>query len=122
MPNSARKTSGANQDNTFRDLTQESLQPAYAATLSPVITASKTIIGPVALTGALTLDPSISQSYIGDEIEAIFTNGTVGILAVTLGANVDSAGAASVAAGKKGVITLIFDGAKWVEKSRVLTA
>lgn len=109
------------QDNTGRIVTYDYQAPAYAATISPSIVASKTVIGPIALTGALTLNPAIASSLIGDEIIASFTNGTAGALVVTLGANCSVTGTLSVAAGKKGTITLYFDGATWVETGRAAT-
>lgn len=109
------------QDNTGRIITYDYQAPAYAATISPAITAAKTAIGPIALTGALTLNPSIANSQISDEIVASFTNGTGGALVVTLGANCSVTGTLSVAAGKKGTITLYFDGATWVETGRAAT-
>lgn len=121
MPNTSRIVKGPGQDVTGRVLTYDYQAPAYAATISPAITEWNTTIGPIALTGALTLNPSIANSYIGDEITAIFTNGTGGALVVTLGANVSSVGTLSVAAGKKGSVTLKFDGATWVETGRALT-
>jgi hypothetical protein len=121
MPNSYRIISGPNQDITGRVLTYDSQSPVYAATISPVITQAFTKIGPVALTGALTMNPSIAQSYIGDEITMLFTNGTAGALVVTMGANVSNVGVLSVAIGKKGSVTCVFDGATWVETGRAAT-
>src|SRR5690348_3149249 len=114
----SRITSGANQDVTGRVITLDYQSPAYAATISPVITAMQTIVGPIALTGALTFNPSIVNSYIGDKLTAMFTNGTGGALVVTAGANCSATGTLSVAAGKKGTLTFVFDGATWVESGR----
>jgi hypothetical protein len=114
-------TSGVNQDTTGRVITFDYQAPAYAATVSPVITKSKNIIGPIALTGALTFNPSIANSNIGDEMIVIFTNGTGGSLTVTTGANISSIGTLAVTAGKKGTINLVFDGATWVETGRAAT-
>jgi len=121
MPNTSRIKPGVNQDVTSRTLTNDYQAPAYAATISPIVFAARTVIGPIALTGALTINPSIAQSYIGDEIAMLFTNGTGGALVVTLGANVSSIGTLSVAAGKKGSIYATFDGATWVETGRAAT-
>ena len=118
----SRIVSGANQDTTSRVITNDYQAPAYASTISPFITAAKTVIGPIALTGAMTVNPSIANSFIGDEITVLFTNGTGGALVVTMGANVSSTGTLSVAAGKKGSITAVFDGATWVEEGRAATA
>jgi hypothetical protein len=121
MPNSSRIVPGVNQDNTGRTIVYDYQAPAYAATLSPVVTAARTTVGPVALTGAATFNPSIAQSYIGDELTTLFSNGTAGILVVTNGANIASVGTLSVAAGKKGSITFVFDGSLWVETGRAAT-
>lgn len=114
-------TSGANQDLTGRVITFDYQAPAYAATISPVITKNKTVIGPIALTGACTFNPSTSSSFIGDEIIVMFTNGTGGALVVTNGANISSTGTLSVAAGKKGTVNMVFDGTTWVETGRAAT-
>jgi hypothetical protein len=121
MPNSPRIVPGVNQDVTSRVLTNDYQAPVFAATISPVITAARTVIGPVALTGAVTFNPSLAQSYIADEITVLFSNGTAGALVVTTGANISSLGTLSVAAGKKGSIYMIFDGATWVESGRAAT-
>jgi hypothetical protein len=121
MPNSPRFVSGANQDNTLRTVTRDQQAPAYAATISPTITQEFTYIGPIALTGACTFNPSISQSYIGDEVVVHFTNGTAGALVVTLGANTGNAGTISVAIGKAATWTARFNGTVWSEQSRALT-
>ena len=121
MPNSPRIVPGANQDVTSRVLTNDYQAPVFSATISPVIAAARTVIGPVALTGATTFNPSIAQSYIADEITVLFSNGTGGALVVTTGANVSSLGTLSVAAGKKGSIYMIFDGSTWVESGRAAT-
>lgn len=121
MPNTPRIVPGANQDVTSRVLTNDYQAPVYAATISPMVTAARTVIGPIAVTGVLTINPSIVNSYIGDELALMFTNGTGGALVVTLGANVASIGTLSVAAGKKGTIYAVFDGATWVESGRAAT-
>lgn len=121
MPAISRIIPGANQDVTSRVLTNDYQSPAYAATISPNITMAKTVIGPIALTGALTLNPSVANSYIGDTLDVLFTNGTIGALVVTLGANCSVTGTLSVAAGKKGTISFMFDGSTWVETGRAAT-
>lgn len=121
MPNLPRIVTGANQDVTSRVLTNDYQAPVYAATISPVIVAARSVIGPVALTGVCTVNPSITNSYIGDELVLLFSNGTGGALVVTLGANVSSIGTLSVAAGKKGTIYAVFDGLTWVETGRAAT-
>jgi hypothetical protein len=122
MPNSARYPAyNVKEDMTGRTITLDQQQPAYAATISPTIVAAETHIGPIALTGALTFNPSIANSYIGDQLQVLFTNGTGGALVVTGGANCSVSGTLSVAAGKKGTWTFKFDGATWVETSKVAT-
>jgi hypothetical protein len=121
MPATPRIVPGKNQDITSRVLTNDYQAPTYAATISPVVFAARTVIGPIAITGALTINPSIANSYIGDEMVMIFTNGTGGALVVTTGSNISSIGTLSVAAGKKGTIYCVFDGATWVETGRAAT-
>lgn len=118
----SRISSGANQDNTGRVITLDYQAPAYAATLAPAITAMDTVVGPIALTGALTFNPSVTNSFIGDRLRVLFTNGTGGALVVTSGANTSNAGTLSVAAGKKGSLSFVFDGTTWVEVGRAATA
>jgi hypothetical protein len=117
----SRITPGVNQDITSRVLTNDYQAPVFTATISPVVFAARTVIGPVALTAALTFNPSIAQSFIGDELVVMFTNGTAGALVVTTGANISSLGTLSVTAAKKGTIYMVFDGATWVESGRAAT-
>jgi hypothetical protein len=111
-----------NQDNTGRIVTLDYQAPAYAATISPAITAMKTVVGPIALTGALTFNPSKANSFIGDKLTVMFTNGTAGALVVTAGANCSTSGTLSVGIGKKGTLSFMFDGTTWVETGRAATA
>jgi hypothetical protein len=120
MPNSPRITPGANQDITSRVLTNDYQVLTYAASLSPIVFAARSVLT-CALTGALSINPSIANNYIGDELVLLFTNGTGGALVVTTGANVSSIGTLSVGAGKKGSIYMVFDGATWVETGRAAT-
>lgn len=113
---------GANQDNTGRIITYDQQNPAYAANVNPVIKAAYTVVGPIALTGALAFNPTTAGVLVSDELVVIFTNGTGGALVVTPGANCSVSGTLSVAAGKKGALRFIFDGSTWVEVGRAATA
>ena len=120
MPNLSRIVPGVNQDNTGRTITYDYQTPVFAATIAPMLVASRTTVL-IPLTGATTFNPSVAQSYIGDELTVLFGNATAGILVVTTGVNISSIGTLSVSAGKKGSATFVFDGASWVETGRAVT-
>jgi hypothetical protein len=113
-----------NQDNTGRVVTYDYQNPAYAATLNIVTTAADTVVKVGALTGAITVNIGVGSSttapFVGDTLTLLFSS-TPGET-VTLGTGTsNSAGTLVIAAGKKGSISYMFDGASWVETGRAVT-
>lgn len=120
MPNTARFTPGANQDNTLRAVRQDYQNPVYAASIVLKQTTEYTLVNFQPLTGALALSSDITAPYIGDQLELIF-NSTPGAT-ITYGAGFSVTAATQIiAAAKKGSAKFIFDGATWVERARAVT-
>lgn len=126
MATTSRFIPGAGQDNTYRTVTRDYQSPAYAATLSIVTTAEKTLLKPGQLTGALTVNLGVGSSttapFIGDEIEMLFgADGTNRTVTIGTGA-VGSASTLVVVASKFGSLKFKFNGTVWQETDRTLTA
>lgn len=62
---------------------------------------------------------SVANSYAADEI-VIIASGTSGDLLKFIGSNLLTAGTATFTTNERAIITLVFDGAKWVEASRAV--
>lgn len=75
MPTLPRVQPGANQDITSRVLTNDYQLPTPGATVSPTIFAARTVLT-LPLIGATTVNPSILNSYIGDELVLLCVNNT----------------------------------------------
>jgi len=60
-----------------------------------------------------------AKCFLGDELTLLIT-GTSGDKVKFTGSNWVSAGTATLSSGLKAVIKFVFDGAKWVEASRVV--
>lgn len=74
----------------------------------------------VSLLDSFTMkQPVISRCYAGDQI-VLIASGTSGDKLKFSGSNWQTAGTATLSSGLRAVITLVFDGAKWVEASRVV--
>lgn len=124
MGTANRFTSGANQDNTLRTVTQDFQNPAYAATISSVFTAQQNTFMPGDLTGALTWNVGVGTAttapFPGDRITAHFTS-TPGAT-VTFGTGLKVTAATLVLpATKTGSIEFIFNGTSWCESNRAIT-
>ena len=63
--------------------------------------------------------PVVTGSYLGDNM-TIIVSGTSGNKLKFAGTNFISAGTATLSSGARAVIKFVFDGAKWVEASRVV--
>jgi len=121
MPNSSRYGSDDYQDYTGRLITQEYLAPAYAATLAIEPTKQFTTINVAQLTGALTINATVTGCYIGDEVTILLaTDGTQ--RTVTLGTNILSSGTVTIPASKTATVKLVFDGTNLRCISREITA
>ena len=121
MPNSFRFLRGANQDNTLRTATQDSLSIAYAATIgiTPVTTDNLYVIGQ--LTGALTMNATVTGLYIGDKVSVLLSS-DASARVVTFGTNFLSAGTLSVTGTKTAYADFVFDGTNLREMGRTVTA
>jgi len=121
MPNTPRVVTGANQDTTGRVITQDYQAPDYAATLAVVPTAQFTCFNVAQLTGAMTVNATVTNMYIGDEVTILLaTDATQRI--VTLGTNILSSGTVTIPASKTATVKLVFDGANLRCISREITA
>jgi hypothetical protein len=113
---------GANNDNTgrnvaFKYVTLTETAGTDSVTLNP--NANFTFYR-VALTDSFYFkSPVVTRSYAGDEI-TIIASGASGTKLKFAGTNYITAGTATLSSLGRAVLTLVFDGAKWVEKSRVV--
>lgn len=110
-----------NEDNTGRVLTNDYRKPAYIATLSVNLNASKTFVEPAQLTGAMTVNAVVTNTQEYDEVQFIFSADATNRI-VTFGTNFKTSGTLTVVASKYGTVKFVFDGTYWIEVARVLTA
>jgi hypothetical protein len=125
-----RLNGAVNQDNTFSTLMGDYQSPAYAATIALTIKskASKTIVQPATLTGAVTFTANVGDDtaddvapYVGDEIIFLLvSDGTT--RTATFGTGFLPNGTLAVTTAKFASIRFIFNGASWIEMSRTVTA
>lgn len=111
-----------NQDNTGRVLTYNLVSVTDAAGADSVVIAPnawETIYKVAALDSLTFKSPTVRNSYYGDIVTLIVT-GTSGDKIKFTGSNWISQGTATLSAGLKAIIRFRFDGAKWVEESRVV--
>jgi hypothetical protein len=90
---------------------------ADSVTLAP--NGFNNIINVSALDSLTFKSPTVTKCFLGDKMTLLVT-GTSGDKVKFTGSNWVSAGTATLSAGLKAVIEFIFDGAKWVESSRVV--
>lgn len=112
----------SNKDNTYRTLTNKLVTVTDAAGADSVTLAPNgfnNIINVSALDSLTFKSPTVTKCFLGDKMTLLVT-GTSGDKLKFTGSNWVSAGTATLSAGLKAVITFIFDGAKWVEASRVV--
>jgi hypothetical protein len=126
MATTSRFIPGPGQDNTYRTVTRDYQNPAYAASLAIVTTAEKTLVKVGQLTGALTLTASVGSAtnppFVGDEIEFLF-GADSSSRTVTLSTGIaPSATTLVLVASKFGGLKLKFNGTIWQETDRSLTA
>jgi hypothetical protein len=75
----------------------------------------------ITLLDSFTLkNPTVTKSYYGDQLQLILTAASGTPKLKFTGSNWITAGTATLSTGLRGVILLVFDGAKWVERSRVI--
>lgn len=110
----------ASRDNTFRTLTNKLTSVTETAgndTLTYTPSAFNSYYK-LTMTDSTTFSiAATTSSYFGDQI-TIVASGTSGDLLKFTGSNLLTAGTATFTTNERAVITLIFDGAKWVEKAR----
>lgn len=114
--------SGAGNDNTGRVLTWKytTLTDAAGADSIAIYPAAYQTIYRIALTDSFYFkSPTVTKSYAGDKI-TIVASGSSGAKAKFAGTNFITAGTATLSSSGRAVINLVFDGAKWVEASRVV--
>lgn len=111
-----------NQDNTGRVLNYNFVSVTDAAGADSVVArpAAWETIYKVAVLDSITFkQPVVTKCYAGDIITIIAT-GTSGDLIKFTGSNWVSAGTATLSSGLNAIIRFRFNGAKWVEESRVV--
>jgi len=125
MATTTRFTPGANQDNTYRTVTQDYQAPVYATTLAVTTSQQVTLVNVGKLTGALSVTigtgSTTSAPYVGDTVQFLFSADAVGAHVVTFSTGFASSGTLSVAASKFGTAQFTFNGSVWVEDSVVAT-
>lgn len=112
----------SNKDNTFRTLTNKLVTVTDAAgadsvTLEP--TGFNNVINVSALDSLTFKSPTVTKCYLGDELTMVIV-GTSGDKIKFTGTNWVSAGTATLSSGLNAIIRFVFNGAKWVEASRVV--
>ena len=121
MPNTPRVVTGPNQDTTGRVITQDYQAVTSGATIAITPTAQFTLYNVSQLAAAATINATVTEMYIGDEVTFLFSaDGTNRI--VTFGTNFVSSGTVTVTASKKATVKGVFDGAAIRIVAREVTA
>lgn len=119
-------------DNTYRKLNYKYVTPTTdAAGLDTVALSPNNYHTQVYLSSVLdsvAISMSIANAYVGDQVEIIVKNSSTGKAIRWAGGNIEPAtqaagsqgGAVYLTASKRAVICFHFDGAKWVEVSRMV--
>jgi len=113
--------SGVGNDNTGRVLTYVYTSVTDAAgadsvTLKP--NAWETVVRITLVDSLMLNSPSVTRSFAGDRMELV-VSGASGKKVKFAATNFITAGTATLSTSGRSVISLIFDGAKWVESGRV---
>ena len=113
-----------NSDQTYRRMNLGYVSVTDAAGLDSfrVNTNSFRTIYKVALVDSLMFaSPTITNAYFGDELTFVIS-GTSGnkFKFSTVTTNFQGAGTATLSSGLNAILTFVFNGSKWVEKSRVV--
>ena len=112
-----------NQDNTGRILNYKlvTVTDATGADSLSIVPNAYTTIYKVTLKDSLTFKaPVVTYCNLGDKIEIICTATTGTPFLKFYGTNWLTAGKATLSTNLRGVINLVFDGAKWVEVGRYI--
>lgn len=130
MSTLSRFTGKPKDDNTFRVLSGDYQNPAYAANIALAIkqNAFETIVQPGVLTGPVTFSANVGDGtaddagpFVGDSITFLLVSNGVTQTA-TFGTGFAVNGAFAVTTGKYGCICFVFNGTVWQEISRTITA
>lgn len=111
----------AGKDNTFRGLSLgyvSATDAAGADTLTLRTNKFKSYYR-LSLTDSFTVTPVVTSCYAGDELVIVAT-GTSGNKLKFTGTAFQSAGTATLSSGATAVITFVFTGSKWAEKTRIV--
>lgn len=109
-----------NKDKTARNITYSYSAPVYGATLAIVPKEALNLIIPGTLTGAMTVNATLTGLQIADRLVMVFTaDGTNRV--VTFGTGMVSSGTLTVTASKKATVEFIFDDVALVETNRTIT-
>jgi hypothetical protein len=120
MAYNPRYGSSPGEDNTGRILNYDYAEPAYIATL-PLNPNAYETVRLVSLTGAQTINLTVTRAKVGDKLILILLADGTG-RTVTLGTGFAyTAATIAVTASKKAIATFIFDGVAYVEVSRAIT-
>ena len=104
-------------DNSGRALNYIYSAPAYAATITVAPNAYTTVIRPAVLTGALTINATVTSCKIGDRLQFLFLSDATGRV-VTFGTNLKTSGTLTLTASKYGAIEFVFDGTYFIATGR----
>jgi hypothetical protein len=111
----------ASRDNTFRTLSLAKTTLTEVAgndTISMTPKNFQTYYNVTVLDSATFQIASTAYSYYGDKIDLVVTC-TTGDLVKFIGSNLLTAGTATASSNGRVIVGFVFDGAKWVETSRV---
>lgn len=113
----------ANQDNTGRALSWRWVTVTDAAGADSIVSRARDYHTTyrVTLTDSLTFkQPVVTSCYAGDQMEIIVSAASGTPFLKFTGTNWVTAGTATLSTKLRAVIRFVFDGAKWVEASRVV--
>ena len=105
-------------DTSGQPFSRDLQEPAYAATIAISPNSGSTVIKPGTLTGAATINATVTDCKANDEITLVLTADGSGPYNVTPGTGFVDGGVIAVAASKQATWTGIFDGTAFVEKAR----
>jgi hypothetical protein len=116
--NAQRFSTVKGDDNTGRVLTYAYLTPVYAATISINPNNFETIVKVGLLTGSATVNLLAARSQVGDKLTIMYLTDAAATHIITYGTNISAAGTQTLNASKRGAISFMFDGTKFIEKGR----
>jgi hypothetical protein len=110
-----------NADNTGRLLKLAEVTAAYAATIAIVPNASKTFVNVAELTGAATINATVTDCVVNDELVfTLLADGTG--RTVTFGTGLNASATIAVTADKNATVSFVYNGTTFVETGRAIGA